>query len=366
MSTNTTEPATISAGRLTDLLCRAFRGVGLDEGDATAVSAVLVDANLRGVESHGVERAPVYLRRVHAGLAGGSGRMTTRVDAGALVWLDAGGALGPAAAVPATDLAIARAEVHGIALVSVGCSSLFGHAGYYAQRGAARGMLAIVASNAPACMAPHGARTAFVGTNPLAIATPLGDHGQFVLDLSTSVIARGRIRRSGKLGEMIPEGCAIDAAGNPTTEPAAALAGSVLPMAGPKGSGLALGISLLTAFLAEADFDDEMGSIYSGAQQSQNMGHIFIMIDPGRLTDAAAAADRSQAMIDRLHALVPADGFDSVRAAGERRERCAAERRRSGIPLAGPELAAFAEACADCGVADVAAELAALAPVSPV
>lgn len=359
----TLDPVTVPAGQLEDLLRRAFSGVGLDAKDAAAVSEVLVDANLRGVDSHGVERAPIYLRRVHMGLAGGSAQMTTRADAGGLVWLDAAGALGPTAAVPATDLAIERAAVHGIALVSVGRSSLFGHAGFYAQRGAARGLLAIVASNAPACMAPHGAGNAFLGTNPLALAAPLGRHGQFVLDFSTSVIARGRIRRAGNLGGVIPVGCAVDTSGQPTTDPAAALAGAVLPMAGPKGSGLALGISLLTAFLAEADFDDEMGSIYSNPDRPQNMGHIFIMIDPGRLTDPATATTRAEAMIDRLHQLMPAEGFDEVMAAGENRDRLAAERRRSGIPVAVEELAALANACSECGVAAVAAELASLAPI---
>jgi LDH2 family malate/lactate/ureidoglycolate dehydrogenase len=363
LAVTSADTVTITADRLDDLLQRAFRAAGLDDGDARTVSEVLLDANLRGVDSHGLERAPIYLRRVHSGLAGGSGRVITRTDAGAMVWQHASNALGPVAALPATDLAIERAGLHGIALVSVSGSSHFGHAGFYAQRGAARGLLAIVASNAPASMAPHGAATAFLGANPIAIGAPLGRYGEFVVDLSTSVIARGRIRRSRNVGGTIPEGCAIDADGRPTTDPAAALQGSVLPMGGPKGSGLALGISLLTAFLADADFDDELDSMYTDSERPANIGHVFIMIDPGRLTDAASATARAEAMIDRLHALVPAESFDHVRAAGEERERCARERRRTGIPIAVGELAAFASACGDCGAADVAAEAAALAPV---
>ena len=170
-------------------------------------------------------------------------------------------------------------------------------------------------------------RRPFLGANPIAIAAPLGSHGEFVVDLSTSVIARGRIRRSHNLGGTIPEGCAIDSAGRPTTDPVSALRGSVLPVGGPKGSGLALGISLLTAFLAEADFDDELDSMYADSERSASrVAPLFVVIDPGRLTDAAAATGRAQAMIDRLHALVPAAGFDGVRAAGEERERCARER----------------------------------------
>ena len=355
---------TIPAGELDRLLRRAFQRAGLDDADAATVSEVLVDANLRGIDSHGVERAPIYLRRVHAGLAGGRERVRVHTDAGAMVRLDAGHALGVLAAVPAADLAIDRARAHGMALVSVGRSGHFGHGGFYAQRGAAAGMLAIVASNAPASMAPHGATSPFLGANPLAIGAPLGHGREFVVDFSTSVIARGRIRRARNLGEEIPAGTAIDAGGRPTVDPEAALAGSVLPMSGPKGSGLALGIGLLTSFLADADFDDEMGSMYTDFQRPQNIGHVFIMIDAGRLTDAAAATDRAAAMLDRLHGLLPADGFDAVRAAGEERDRCLAERRRSGIPVAVEELTALAAACAACGAGEVAAEVGRHVPLS--
>ncbi len=132
-------------------------------------------------------------------------------------------------------------------------------------------------------------------------------------------------------------------------------------MGGPKGSGLALGVSLLTAFLADADFDDEMGSMYSDSSRPQNIGHVFLMIDPGRLTDTARATARAEAMIDRLHALLPGRG----RGGRPRRRRAARPVRPraapAGIPIATEELAAFASACNDCGAADVAAEAAALA-----
>jgi LDH2 family malate/lactate/ureidoglycolate dehydrogenase len=356
---------TLTASHLDALLQRSFRGVGLADADAAAVTEVLVDANLRGIDSHGVERAPIYMHRVHGGLAGGTDRMTIRSDTGAMVWVDAGQALGPAAAMRATDLAIERARAHGIALVSVGRSTHFGHAGFYARRGAAQGFLAVVASNAPASMAPHGAATAFLGANPIAIGAPLGAHGQYVVDMSTSVVARGRIRRAGNLGAAIPEGLALDAEGRSTTDPASALAGSVLPVGGPKGSGLALAVSLLTAFLAEADFDDEMGSMYSDFSRPQNIGHVILMVDPGRLTDAERATARAQAMIDRLHALLPAEGAEDVRAAGEQSDRCARERHAAGIPVATEEIEALAAACSACGVADVAAELARLVVPMP-
>ena len=252
------------------------------------------------------------------------------------------------AALPATDLAIERAGLHGIALVSVSGSSHFGHAGFYAQRGAARGLLAIVASNAPASMAPHGAATAFLGANPIAIGAPLGRYGEFVVDLSTSVIARGRIRRSRNVGGTIPAGCALTrwAAHN---RPRGRLHGSVLPMGGPKGSGLALGISLLTAFLAEADFDDELDSMYTDSERPANIGHVFIMIDPGRLTDRRER-HRPCGGDDRAVARTcPGRGVRPCPRGGRGARALRRERRRTGIPVAAGELVAFASACNDCG-----------------
>jgi LDH2 family malate/lactate/ureidoglycolate dehydrogenase len=349
----------VTASELSGLVQACFSRVGLTEDDAAAVAEVLVDANLRGTDSHGVGRVPVYLRRVHEGLARGADAMTTSADAGALVRLDAAHGLGPAVGVRAVDLAASRAARHAIGAVAVGRSTHFGAAGFYARRAAHRGLVALVASNGPANMAPHGAAEAFLGTNAIAVAGPLGTAGAvFSLDMSSSVEARGKIIRADALGRPIAPGLAIDAAGRPTTDAAAALAGAVLPLGGPKGSGLAFAMCVLAGVLGGADFDDELAPMTAtrggGPPRPQNVGHLFLALDPARLAEPGEAAARVDALVERLHALRPAEGTRSVLYPGERGDRLAAERRANGIPVEDVELDAVATAATDCGMPDFA------------
>ena len=349
----------VTASELGGLVQACFARAGLTEDDAAAVAEVLVDANLRGTDSHGVGRVPVYLRRVHGGLARGADAMTSAVDDGALARLDAGHGLGPVVGVRAVDLAASLAGRHGIGAVAVGRSTHFGAAGFYARRAARRGLVALVASNGPANMAPHGAAEPFLGTNAIAVAGPLGSgDAVFSLDMSSSVEARGKIIRADKLGRPIAPGLAIDADGRPTTDAAAALAGAVLPLGGPKGSGLAFAVCVLAGVLGGADFDDELEPMTAtrggGPPRPQNVGHLFLALDPVRLASPDDAAARMDALVERLHALRPAEGFAEVLYPGERGDRLAAERRQRGIPVEEAELEAIATAAADCAMPDLA------------
>ena len=350
----------VPAATLFELSRQAFERLGLSAEDAHAVADVLIDANLRGISSHGFQRVPIYAQRLHAGLAGGSDQMSVRGEFGALCQIDAGRALGPAVAVTAVDRAMALARQYGVGLVAVGGSTHFGPAGYYARRACSKGFIAMVMTNAPKTMAPFGASERFIGTNPLAIAIPLQRHDDFVLDIATSVVARGKIIQSAQIGEPIPLGLAIDVDGRPTTDARAALAGSVMPFAGPKGSGLSLAIDMLSAILAQADFDDELASMYEDADRPQNVGHLFIVIDPWRLCDRDVSLDRLDALVDRLGALRPAAEGTAVQYPGEPEAALARERTLHGVPVEPKELAAFAQRCAEYGLADLAAAARAL------
>lgn len=342
---------------LTAVVRDCFLALGLPADDARAIADAVVDANLRGIDSHGLQRVPTYLRRVHDGLAQGSDRMTTTSEFGPLCRLDAGHALGPAGATKAADTAVDLARRYGLALVALGRSGHFGAAGFYARRIAREGLIGIVMSNGPATMAPHGASTPFLGTSALAIATPLGRHGEFALDMAASVVARGKIMRAAAHGTSIAPGLAIDSNGEATTDPRAALAGSVLPIGGPKGSGLAFAINILAAVLGGADFDDEMAPLHGDPAQPQNVGHIFLVIDPWRVADPQSEIDRLERLIDRLHALGTANGSGRVVFAGEASELLARERRKSGIPIDRDEIEAAAQACTDCGIPQLADRL---------
>jgi LDH2 family malate/lactate/ureidoglycolate dehydrogenase len=356
------EYSVVTHDELKEFVQSCFAELGLRSDDAAAVAEVLSDANLRGVDSHGLDRLPVYMQRVHAGLARGTEEMRTLAEFGGVRQLDAGYALGPAAASKAVNAAVDLAREHTLALVSVRNSGHFGAAGFYARRAAEAGMVLLLVSNAPKSMLAHGARDAFLGANPVAVGVPLGDLPPFVLDISSSIVARGKIRRAHVLGKPIPAGLAVDREGEATDDPVAALAGSVLPLGGVKGSGLAFAITLMTGLLAGAAFDDELGSMYDGATETQNIGHVFIAVDPWRFGDRASATRRMEALVERLHSLRPAAGFERVYYAGERGAECARHRLRHGIPVARQELLGAADACAAAGLealADRARRLAA-------
>lgn len=326
----------------------------MSPADATAVAEVLVYANLRAIDSHGVRRLPNYVERARRGLTRSSEAVAPASSRGPLLRLDAGHALGPPAAVRASDMAVELAREHGMGLVALGRATHFGAAGFYAQRIAAHGLISLILSNAPKAVAPHGGREPFLGTNPLAIGAPLGERGEFVLDMSTSAVPKAQIRRALEAGDTLEPGWALDSEGSPTTDPAAALAGSVLPLAGPKGSGLAFAIALIAGVLAGGAFDDEMPSIYRDFEQPQELGQLFVALDPFALTEPSSAERRLERLVDRLHAVSPAQGFDAVALAGEGGDARARQRRRSGIPVPAHELEAIARCCSAAGLEAVA------------
>jgi len=312
-----------------------------------------VHANLRGLDAHGFERVPVYMRRLHAGLARGTEAASVVAERGAVRRLDAAHALGPAMAIQAIDGATALASEHGIGLVVVGNATHFGPAGFYTLRAARRGFLSIVASNAAKLMAPHGSVGRFLGTNPLSFGAPLANRDELVLDMSSSLVAGGKIRRAAVLGQPIDVGLALDADGNATTDPDRAMAGALLPVGGPKGSGLALSISLFVAMLAGAELDDEVASHYRDARP-QNLGQFFIAIDPSATGNPNTANRQISAFIDRFHSLPRLDPSTPLSYPGEEGARRERLRRASGIPIEPEDLEAVAQACTDCGLSDLA------------
>lgn len=350
----------VAADDLEKVVGACFVGFGIPADDAALVAQVLVYADLRGLAGHGVYRAPAYLERVRHGLAGGTAAMTEVGGIGAVRRLDAGYALGPAAATRAVDLATSLARVHGIGLVALRRTTHLGAAGFYVQRAAAAGMVAIVTSNGPKAVAPHGAAEQFLGTNPIAVGMPLGRHGEFVLDMSTSAMPREQIRIAASAGLPIPLGMAIDPVGRPTTDAAAAMAGSVLPVGGVKGSGLSLMVTLLAGLVCDADFDDEIGSMYTDFDRPQNLGQVFIVLDPELLGPREEALARVEAMIDRLHGLRVAEGADGVWFSGERGAQRTRQHRLHGIPVRPPVLEALAAVCDQQGLGACAADVRAL------
>jgi LDH2 family malate/lactate/ureidoglycolate dehydrogenase len=239
----------------------------------------------------------------------------------------------------------------GIAIALVKNSNHFGFAGYYATLIAGQGQIGIVSSNGQVCVAPEGATRAVLSNDPLAIAAPLPDPDAFLeLDLATSATSRANIVEAARLRTLLPSGWAQDGFGNPTRDPAAALAGSLLAFGGNKGFGLLVALEALTGVLSGGAFADQVSSKEAALNAPEGTTHTLIAIDLEMALGLDAYAQRLDQLVQKLkeqpmHARAP-----NVRYPGERRWRLRRERLREGIPLHHAEFEEAMRLAKDLGV----------------
>ena len=323
---------TYPAERLRGVIRGIIAAVGLDFEMAGVFADSIVAADLRGVKSHGTIRVPEYVRRVESGVMDPRAEVRFVRDEGAVGLLDGGNGFGQAAACKAMRRAIEKAGVHGIGLVGVRNSNHFGIASYYAMAALEAGMIGLVLTNASPAMNPFGTMTPLLGTNPIAVAVPAGEEKPIVLDMSTSLVARGKIRFAALTGKEIPLGWATDAAGEPTTDAQKALKGSLEPIGGAKGSGLALIVDLLCGVLTGSCLTGDVKTIVDVSGPART-GHIFGAIDVARFIGADLFKQNVDAVIRRIKGL-PARAGHQVFLPGEIEYDLAARRTREGVPLA--------------------------------
>jgi LDH2 family malate/lactate/ureidoglycolate dehydrogenase len=194
------------------------------------------------------------------------------------------------------------------------------------------GCIALVFTNASRAMPPWGGREALLGTSPFGAGAPGGERGPFILDMAPSVAARGKIRKALRLGQPIPAEFALDAQGRPTTDPARALEGVVLPMGGPKGSGLSMLMDILSGVISGAAFAGDVEDQYKNFERPQDVGHFFLAIKPDLFIGMDEYRARMDVLVQRVHSTPPAEGFDEVLMPGEPEARQEKERLASGIP----------------------------------
>jgi ureidoglycolate dehydrogenase (NAD+) len=295
------------------------------------VAETLVWTSLRGVDSHGVARVPVYAERLRSGVLNGRPRPSVARREGAIAVVDGDHGPGQAAAVVATDLSIELACEHGVGVVSVRRSGHYGAAGYYAIRAAEAGLIGVSMTNTEPLVIPYGGVEPALGTNPIAFAAPAGDGAVFDLDMATSQVAINRINNARDEGRRIPEGWGVDEHGEPTTDPAAVK--SAVPLGGYKGYGLALMVEILCGVLSGSGVRYGVGDLYSGGEQQQNTGHFHLAIDPERTVGRDRFAAVLAGLLGELRAITPAAGFDEVLVAGDPEACARAERERSGVPI---------------------------------
>lgn len=266
------------AARLaTDLLVDA----GHDLANATAVARALALAEVWQLGSHGLLRLPIYLDRLEAGGYVADAELTTVNDLGALVVLDGGGGLGHWQLSRAVELAVPRARQFGIAAVAIGNSGHCGALGVFAADAAEAGMASLVFSNGPAALAPWGGTGKLLSSSPLAAGFP-GSPRPAVVDLALSTVARGRIAAYASRGEELPDGWALDAAGQPTNDPHDALAGLLAPLGGAKGFAIAFLVEALTAALVGPLLSKDVPDMFdeNAKAKQQRLAHLLVVIDP--------------------------------------------------------------------------------------
>ncbi|MBL8590609.1 MAG: Ldh family oxidoreductase [Methylobacteriaceae bacterium] len=257
---------------------------------AALVARLLVAAEADGLKGHGLTRAPSYAAQARCGKIDGFARPVLERVTPALLRVDAACGFAYPALELATDaLAAATAEM-GVAAVAIRRSHHCGVAGHHVEKLAERGLVALLFANTPAAMAPWGGRTAVFGTNPIAFACPLPDAPPIVVDLSLSKVARGGILAAKQRGEAIPQGWALDRDGAPTTDPAAALAGTMLPIGDAKGTALALMVELLAAGLTGARYAADASSFLDDKGGPPETGQLLVAFDPRLVGGADAPA----------------------------------------------------------------------------
>ena len=323
----------VSPDQLRRFGAEVLEAAGLSSQDAWRVADSLVFADARGLPSHGVARLTIYVRRIQAGAVKARPRMRWLTEREAVAVLDADDGPGAVAAAAAMGKAVELAARYGLGACAVRNSNHCGALAYYARMAVDARMMGLATSNANPTMPPWGGREPVLGTNPIAIGVPMADHAPFLLDMATSAAARGKIILAAKTGEPIPPGWALDRDGRPTQDPHAALAGMVLPMAGPKGYGLALWIDILCGVLAGSAFARHVGALYDQLDRPQGVGHFMLAIDIARFVEWPRFERSMRELVEQLKSTPPAEGFSEVLLPGEPEALAQARSAREGIAL---------------------------------
>lgn len=319
---------TISASELKDFAQRLLQAGGYTPAEAAATAELLVWANLRGIDSHGVLRIPRYLEMVQSGaIRCGLTPQVVR-QTGAICVIDFGKAPGAVAMTHAAGKAAELAGQFGIGWCGARAISHSGAIGYFTGQVASQGLVGIAMTASKPLMSYFGARGEALSTNPLSIAVPRAGDDPLLLDMSTAAVALGKIMAARDAGTAIPEGWAVDAQGATTTDPNAVQA--VVPMAGPKGSGLSLMIEVLSSVLVG---NAVIGPVLNGTGKL-GMNGLVLAVDPAAFGDASQFSAAVQELVTGIRQLEPAPDVTQVMLPGERGSMTAKTRGEQGIPLA--------------------------------
>jgi LDH2 family malate/lactate/ureidoglycolate dehydrogenase len=311
------EGVRVDAARLAAAVADIFSALGVAAKDARVVAEDLVAADLEGVASHGVMLVPMYVDRILQGSVSRRSGGDVISDRDAAIVIDANNALGQLTAHQAVGLAVQRAKEIGAAAVAIRNAFHFGTAGRYARLMADQGCVGMVMSNTRPLMPAPGGAEAIAGNNPLAIALPTAGQHPVEVDMALSATAMGKIRLAASAGQSIPSGWAVDLQGQPTTDPAEAIKGMLLPAAGPKGFGLAFVIDLLCGGLSGGAIGAGVFPLYGDPALPYRCSQLFLAIHVGHFAAAETLTGRVRDQAARVSGSRRAPGVDRIYAPGE-------------------------------------------------
>lgn len=327
---------TIQFDALKSFCRQAYEKSGVPGDEAEIVANFLARSDLRGVETHGVMRLPIYIKRLEKNYVRKTCEFHVERQKGATAYARANGSQGHIVAYKAMNMAIELAKKHGVSWVSVKDSGHFGVAGFFPMMASDNDMIGYICSNSAPMMAPFGGRERIIGNNPLSYAFPSGRFGPVVVDFSCSVVASGRLILMRKKGEKIPLGWAVDKKGVPTEDPYEGYegGGSLAPVGAHKGYGLALAHEMLTALLTGGKITQRIKSLYEEDKSGiQGTCHSFMVIDPDCFIGCKEFKIAMDQYIEGIKESGKARGVEQIFMPGEIEARTEAERLEKGIPV---------------------------------
>ena len=319
------------------LVTGIYRALGLSEDKASLLSDSLVMADLWGHSSHGVLRTTWYAERIQNNVIDINTDPEITIDTGPLLALDGHNGVGQFITREAVHLAAARALQYGVACVSIRRSGHFGTAMYFTKMLAEKNMIGFLATNASPAMAAFGGREKMVGNNPQSWAAPTPFSAPFIVDIAHTAVARGKIYLAGEKQEAIPDHWALSPQGKATTDPAEAILGTLMPMAGHKGFALSAMMDVLSGVLSGGAFGQAVHGPYV-PDKASGVGHFLMAIDIAKLRSVDAFKDDMGAMINNWKSSQKAEGVSEISYPGEKEERHSLNAVSQGLLLASDTL----------------------------
>ncbi len=339
----------IDPSKLARFGAAVYASAGVPRVDAELLSDSLVQADLWGHQSHGVLRLGWYLDRLRNGVMQPVTRPEQVLDAGAIGIIDGHEGVGQVITMHAARQALDRARAHSIAAVGVRNSNHFGTCMYYTGMAAREGFIMLMTSNGGPAMAPWGGRKKIIGTNPWSVSAPAGSRPPFIMDMANTGVARGKIYLARNRREKIPQGWAINAAGEPTTDPQEAIDGIILPMAGHKGYAIAMMVDVLSGVLTGSGFLSGVNSPYHTDRRS-NAGHFIIAINVAAIQPLDEFCERMEQYIVQLKSVPRAAGCDEVFYPGEMEAGNDVRNRSHGLQLPADTIADLERVARETGL----------------